>query len=257
MHTNLTAYQHTEDMENYPTPEILKEYREHLLKKSEGQRDFIRSLFPEKIKVLEVCSGNSRLLYSLSLTGCLGLGVGVEVSRSRYNFAELWRKDIDITNVFNLCGDIMRFGTTDTFDLVLIMSNAFMYFDPIDETYPEKLLRKFHSWLKDDGKLIMEVRDYREEIKIKEIYKQLPESDPFHRLHTRYMYHSETKCLELDNTFTRRDGIKCKTNEMLRVYDIDEIKMLLRKCGFSKIDISPNEIAIDPADDKVLVVADK
>ena len=182
----------------------------------------------------------------------------MEISGSRCNFAELWGISLGNLNVANVCCDIMELKLVrEQLDLVLIMSNAFMYFEPIDTTYPEKLLKKFHSWLKDDGKLIMEIRDYREEIKIKEIYKQLPESDPFHRLHTRYMYHSETKCLELDNTFTRRDGIKCKTNEMLRVYDIDEIKMLLRKCGFSKIGISPNEIAIDPTEDKVLIVASK
>jgi len=262
-HINLTAYDDCELKEFYDTPEKLDEYRRHLFLKTEGQKEFISKLFSGKFTMLEACSGNSRLLYSLA--PYLIHGVGVEISKPRYEFAEAWKKALAIHNITNINSDIMKYESRGECDLVAIMTNAFMYFEPIDRTYPLKLLKRCNTWLRPSGKLIMELRDYGSILNSAKcngnkatVEITFPKADPFVGTKTTYKWDAENKYLDLNEVFTGRAyGAQYDRHEILRVYNLNEIKELLGQAGFKKCSVYKNTVAPEPSEDKIIVIAEK
>ena len=240
--SNLRAYTNIEQMCNYKNAEELNNYRQHLLKKSGLQSEFIKSYFNNKIKVFEACSGNSRLLYRLFMDSILEEGIGVEISSSRVVFAEEWKKQFPEAPVSNICSDIIKFeGKEDYFDLAVCITGALGYFYPIDKLYPDVLLSKLYKMLKKDGFLLLELYQHVNDIKfcmmneVKELKRwlELPESDPFRFYLTKFLYHEIERCLECKEIFVRRDGyIDDSKNEVLKIYSIDEISNMLTVKGF-------------------------
>ena len=86
-----TGYEGYERTTNFPTSKARDEYRRYLLKKTEAQVGFISyHCGTRRLRVIEFCSGNGRLLISLALRGMLNFGLGLDISRSRVEFARGW-----------------------------------------------------------------------------------------------------------------------------------------------------------------------
>lgn len=264
MHVNLTAYDGYEDMSNYKTPEALEAYRSMLLKRTEKQRDFIKNLFGGSgINVFEACSGNSRLLYSLSLAGLLEMAIGVEISETRHNFAQLWKADLGIHNVHNECADVTYFAEPPNswLDLVVCLSNAFLYFEPIHKKAPRWFLEVASKGLVHDGKLLLEIRDYHREIEFCKKWGRFGNSiefedgDPFFKMEQMYSYDSKKKFLTVSNYFARRDGFTSDNTEVFRIYTDEEIRQLLNKCGFKDIQIYPDWVDPPEVFDRMVIVS--
>ena len=268
---NLRAYDNIEKMSNYNSPEELKKYREHLLKKSRAQADLISSYFTEKakLKVFEACSGNSRMLYQLHLDGILEEGIGVEISNSRAKFAEEWKKEFNGINVTNICGDIIKYESkTDYYDLIICITGALGYFYPIDTNYPEILIKKFNEMLKYKGYLLLELYQHAngvnfcmmDEKKEFNTWVELPESDPFRYYLMKYTYHEDEGCLDSKEIFIRRDGyIDDSKNEVLKIYSLDEISQLLGNNGFKIKNIFSewDKKKYNESDEKLIIMAEK
>ena len=105
-HKNLNAYNGYELFYDY---DEIKKYRQSKLDGSEKNLKFIKFFFKEKINILELGSGNSKLLYNLNSKNMLNFGYGFEISNDRFNFAENWKKDLKINNVKNICDNFYHF----------------------------------------------------------------------------------------------------------------------------------------------------
>jgi len=156
---NLAAYADVEAESNYATPESLRNYRALLLQKSVPVADFIGRLPRKnrKLHVLELCSGSSRLLYALNERGILAEGYGVEVSQSRHEFAETWKKDLSACNVHNLLCDVGEYHFRhDRLDVAVLIDGALSYLYPCDPKLPTRVLCELQNRLVAGGKIVME-----------------------------------------------------------------------------------------------------
>lgn len=156
---NLDAYAEVEAESNYSTAEALAKYRQLLLEKSAPAAGFIeKTVHPGRsLKVLELCSGSSRLLYALDRGGLMQEGCGVEVSPSRHRFAEAWKSALGAERVHNVESDIgsYRLAHRDL-DVVVMIDGALSYIYPCDPELPQRVLRDAHQALATGGKLVLE-----------------------------------------------------------------------------------------------------
>jgi SAM-dependent methyltransferase len=157
---NLSAYQEVEADSNYATPDAMENYRRMLLQKSAPAALFMKKVaFRQlKLKVLELCSGSSRLLYSMDQLGILSRGYGVEVSESRHRFAQNWKGAIGAENVLNIHRSVQKYGFEhDTLDLVILVDGALSYIYPCDPALPELILRQVHRRVVPGGHIVLEL----------------------------------------------------------------------------------------------------
>ena len=91
---NLNAYSNIESLEHYSTSKELEDRREErkLFYKKHLQF-FQRKNFGEKICAVEIGSGSSVLLYLLAENNILSNGIGIELAKNRWQFAEKWKAD--------------------------------------------------------------------------------------------------------------------------------------------------------------------
>lgn len=99
---NLNTYTNVEILENYSSPIDLEVHRkERILSKKKQLEFFQRKTFGKRISAIEIGSGSSALLYSLSKANILMEGVGIELAKKRWEFAEKWKADENLTQVKN------------------------------------------------------------------------------------------------------------------------------------------------------------
>ena len=93
---------------------------------------FVKKHFNQKIDVLEIGSGNSKFLYALEQHGLLKSGFGVDVSKSRIDFANKWKDDLGFTNIKNIHKNILESSMSEfpQVDLIYCVDMAFQLFDP-------------------------------------------------------------------------------------------------------------------------------
>lgn len=267
--SNLRAYTNIEQLTNYKNAVELNNYRQHLLKKSQEQANYIKSYFNHKIKVFEACAGNSRLLYKLYLNSALEEAEGVEISTSRFDFAQDWKNEFPGANVVNVCANIIEYqAKKEYYDIAVCITGAFGYFYPIDNSYPEKLLNKLYDLIRVDGYILLELYQHSKDIEFCRMGKnneinrwvELPKSDPFRFYLSKYIFYEKENCLDCREIFIRRDGyIDDTKNEVLKIYSMDEINKMLIKSGFEIKDIHGewNKEKYDNRSEKLIIMAKK
>jgi hypothetical protein len=157
---NLHAYEDVEALSNYTTAADLDNYRRLLLEKSRPVAECIRDRVYRgtPLKVLELCSGSSRLLYALDAMGLLDAGYGVEVSASRHGFAELWKTSRGATRVHNTHAAVGDYKfPVRGFDLIVMIDGALSYLYPCDPELPPRLLRQAREHLAPSGAVLCEL----------------------------------------------------------------------------------------------------
>jgi len=104
---NYKAYENIEDLSNYKSDLELELYRNERLKLYSTHVNFIKNnITVDSLRVVEVGSGSSALLYALEKSNMLTeSSLGIEFSNSRYKFAERWREDCSFKNVNNVNND--------------------------------------------------------------------------------------------------------------------------------------------------------
>lgn len=156
---NLRAYSDVEAPSNYSSPELLENYRDLLMQKSQAAARCLANIAPSpnKLKVLELCSGSSRLLYALDRMGRLASGTGVEVSPSRHHFAENWRAALGIAHVHNVHASAHEYGFDQgEIDVAVLIDGALSYLYPVDPELPSRIIGELARALKPAGRIMME-----------------------------------------------------------------------------------------------------
>ena len=119
-HVNLTAYWDTECLENF-TEESFQKYCDEKLATCVKLASFIKNKIIDatwKGRVLEIGSGNSKLLYRLEQEGVLEEGTGVEISPSRHIFADKFKSYICSRKVTNINSNFLEMRVFKDMDLV-------------------------------------------------------------------------------------------------------------------------------------------
>ncbi len=237
-HHNLLAYESYELIDGM---DELSEYRDLKLRSCDKHIELLRMGGASILDVLELGSGNSKLLVNLSLNGMLRYGYGIEISRSRHDFAQRWVDDLGISNIENINADIIGFdfGSLCGLDVCICVDLCFQFFDPISKGSDRKVLDGVYGALKEGGKLILELDGCGSVISnlphTAKVWEEFPDTDPWRYSLWDCAYDSGSMVLDWGKTFISRKGEIEETSISLRIYDRDGIEELLNKVGFRDI----------------------
>jgi SAM-dependent methyltransferase len=241
---NLHAYKDVEAPENYATPEALESYRSLLLRQIEPVAQLIEKHVAggRRLKVLELCSGSSRLLFSLHQKGLLEVGVGVEVSPSRHRFAEAWKSALGVTSITNVLESVESYEFLDIdFDLIVIIDSALSYLYPCDPGLPRAVLQGCRARLAPGGVVLFEneilddeqIRALKRDGAIR-FWTKGAEQDRF-----KYSLY-ELEPVDWDNMVFRNSTCyigrgtqpEARKQQLEKYYQVAELTELLAGCGF-------------------------
>jgi SAM-dependent methyltransferase len=236
-HNNLRAYATTEAIESFSSPESVHAYRRARIAKYQLVVDFISRRVEEEfgeLRVVEIGSGSSALLYALDEKKLLKYGCGIEISKSRFNFAELWKSEIVCSTVENINRSFADVNLQhSTFDWFIVIDNTFTYLHPVDEPYPRLMLDCAFTALKPEGKILLDFFNYSKRTPGIESqqWNIFSKSDPFS--YGLYSHKIENGINTSKTIFVRRktqeEQIKI---ELSKVYSLQDIGDLLAKSGF-------------------------
>jgi SAM-dependent methyltransferase len=261
MHPNLLAYN---DHEIFDSEENISTYRASKIRGVRKNISFVKDNFDKKLRVLEIGSGNSKFLYALEEENMLEDGYGFEISKSRIDFADDWKKDLGIDNVHNVEENILttKFNRLPFFDLVYCVDLAFQFLDPVEPQGDLRILKSVYNRLENGGKVILELDchqrliDKMENGKIK-TWQEFEEPDPWQYL--LWDCNLEKDYLTLDKTFIRRDLSEAsKSKVVLKNYQRSDILHLLFLSGFDNIQVFESwDKDGDLLEDEFIVIGEK
>lgn len=263
-HSNLTAYDTFERFEDFDSE---KKYRDSKLQECDKHYLFLKkNIKKSKLNILELGSGNSKLLYKLSLENFLQNGVGIEISKSRFDFAEKWKKDLNIQNIININDNFLNLDnySIDNLNVCLVLDLAFQFCEPLGYQNEIKILQKIYQKLQKGGKLILELDDCKRILKSTKfssnIWEEFNEPDPWRFSLWDVNYDDKTNFLNWKKIYISRNNNKIdETHIILKIYTKKEIKKILKKIGFKNIIFfeswTENQINSNP--DEFIVICTK
>src|SRR3954447_24184899 len=101
------AYEGMESAAAFEGPEAIARYRAAALAASAEQADFLAERLAAGGRVLEVGTGNGRLLLALAQRGLAASALGVDLAESRIAFARDWIAEEGVTGVEFEAGDAL------------------------------------------------------------------------------------------------------------------------------------------------------
>jgi SAM-dependent methyltransferase len=240
----LAAYEGLESLASFDSPAALAEYREAMIERSRPQVDVIERLAPAG-RVLEVASGNGRLLVEMARRGRATHGLGVDIARSRIDFARQWSQDEGHGGLEFRAGDIFGIDVpVGGYDIALCITGAFAYFDPVRQGAAADLLAYMRRALADGGLLVLELYQHPREVQLVRsaggelrLWKELPEPDPW-RLYLSHFELSDDAVLTHHKTFVHRTSgqIDSGRTERLRIYEPDGLAQMVARAGFDSVE---------------------
>jgi len=241
-------YNGVEDLSNFSSNQEVKKYREEKLVINSKQANLISQylLRYNAPRVLEIGTGNGRVLIALKNRRVIDSAIGVDISKSRIDFAERWIADEGLSDSIKVIReDILNFKSFGLFDVCIIVTNAFGYFDAIKEGLSSQVLDYVRKSLKPGGLLIMELYNHVEKIRqcnarddrTIRYWNYGNSSDPWrYHLH-QVKYDEKRKIRKHKKIFVNKNGqIDNSKYEELRLYSADELEGLLRSSGFKDIE---------------------
>lgn len=183
---NLLSYDGVELIDRFSELEF-ENYCTEKLRSCDKHVEFIKKIPGSIKKICEIGSGNSKLLYNLEKNNLLERGVGYEVSRSRYLFAEKFKKRYAYNKVENRNVDVLQDKTEDKFDLIIGVDIVMQLIAPLYKSAEVDLLKWVSEHLEENGYFLVEIQDFTNELKRLSLNKGKPirewqefsETDPF------------------------------------------------------------------------------
>lgn len=234
---NFTSYSSVEQMSGFSDRTRLVNYRNSRISRYRQHVEFmINRSIPAKLSVIEIGSGSSGLLYAFAEKNLLEKAIGIELSESRFRFAEEWKKDNGYGMVQNINANFaeVEMGTSE-WDWFVVIDNTFTYLAPENSAYPSLLLKKAFSALKDDGKLVIDFINYAAREQNKEIrhWGAFSKEDPFsYGLYSNRVIDGNNHS---ESIFIKRDGSETTKTDISKVYSLEDISTMLSAAGF-KVD---------------------
>jgi SAM-dependent methyltransferase len=223
----------------------LESYRASMLARSAPQADFLVDRLAEDARVLEVGTGNGRLLVELGRRGAIGEGLGIDLARSRIAFAQDWADELGLTTLGFETGDVFERGhETESYSAVICITGAFAYFEPVDPGSGLRLARLLHDALEPGGLLVLELYPHPRERALlaatggeARTWRELDPDDPwrFYLSHLRL----DGDVLAHGKTFVHRTTgeVDSGRREQLQLYTPESIRSLLQAAGFRDLEL--------------------
>jgi len=252
--SNLNSYENFELLKNFSNEKILEEYRAKKLNEASRTINFLKkflSTFQLKngITILDLGSGNSKLLFQLSKENLLKKGYGVEISKSRFEFAEKWKSDLKLSNVKNINSNFLEidFSNLGQLDVVVCEDYTLQFLEPIKKNSVRNLLSEANSSLTKDGFLLLELsnmdkieNNISKNYGIYKTWDELDKDDPFAYL-IQDMSFDNHQNIVINKRFIHRtesvESSSSKTKYVLKPYSKDEISEILKESGFTQVEI--------------------
>jgi cyclopropane fatty-acyl-phospholipid synthase-like methyltransferase len=150
------AYEGVESLDSF-SPEQLRAYRDDLVERTRAQASFVAARLDPGARVLELGSGNGRLLIALARSAAIAEGLGLEVAQSRVAFAAAWAADEGLEQVHFDTADVLGATFADAFDAVVCITGTYAYFDAMRAGSAAELLRRAYDALRPGGLLLLEL----------------------------------------------------------------------------------------------------
>ena len=241
-HVNDVAF---DGYEIFDSKEDVQKYRKSKIEDVQKNVHFVKRFFNDKMTVLEIGSGNSKFLYALEQHGILNRGYGIDLSNSRVNFAEEWKKDLKMDNVTNINSNFFDCNLEDfpDFDLVYCSDMAFQLFDPSERGNDVKCLETVYDKMKSGSKILLEIEDSKNLFKTMtnnevRVWQEFDESDPWRYLLWECKYENDDSWIRYNKTFIKRDLSELfNSSIVLRNYSREEAKTLLQQNNFVNVQI--------------------
>jgi SAM-dependent methyltransferase len=229
----------------------LERYRAAILERSAAQADFICHQLglggPRRrvgCSMLEVACGNGRLLIELARRNCIREARGVDIARSRIEFARNWAAELSLDQLRFEAADVLEMPLgACAYDAIVCLTGAFGYFEPLGAGTAAALLGRWREALVPGGLLILELYPHPELIPILEasggsacLWRELDPSDPWR------FYLSDLRLqggvLTHMKTFIHRTNgeVDAGRSERLQLYSAAEVSELLEDAGLSGIE---------------------
>ena len=241
------AYEGLERPEAFERPEARAAYRRELLERSAAQTAFLAERVGRGSRVLEVGTGNGRLLIDLARQGVAASGFGMDLAESRIQFAREWARDEGLAGLDFAAGDVLAMDLeSSAYDLVVCITGAFAYFDAIAAGSADTLARRLSGALRPGGLLVLELYPHPEYRRILEaaggsarLWQELPETDPWRFYLSELALDSETGLLDHHKIFVHRTSgeVDSGRRERLRLYSAEELAALLERCGMTTVEV--------------------
>jgi len=244
-----TGYEGFEVPENFPTETALADYRQLLVAETGRETAFIaRHLGHRKLRIMDLGSGNGRLLVTLGLEGMVEFGLGVEISRSRVAFAQQWVRDLGLQDIQWVAADVLDFNEFEAgaFDIVTCLGDVFSYFRAVRKAAPAEMLVRTRTALVRDGCLLLHIYQMSKEREQMlalsggrlRVWRPLPPEDRFAYYLSELDYVAEERMLTHRKTFIGRDGsIDDGRMEVMGYHSRAELLQLLNNGGFHRIQL--------------------
>jgi SAM-dependent methyltransferase len=241
--TARSAYEGVESLDQFSSKAELEEYRRGLLAKTALEVEFIkREVGRKNLRVVELGTGGGRLLIALALAGIARWARGVDVARSRVEFARRWADDLGLGNVEFVAGDALEPDSwaVGEVDLFICITNIFGYLGAVRADAPAEVLRRAYRSLAPDGCLLLE--GYQLTARHRQIlaasdnhfrtWMPLPKWDRFAYYLSDIAFDPSTRVLRHEKTFIGRDGsIDVGRIEENSFYSRDEVLDWVRPEG--------------------------
>ena len=262
IHGNNTAYDGFES--NFSDRCEILNYRKSKIKSVYRKINFVKKLFNKKINVLDVGSGNSKFLYGLNELGILNKGYGVEISKSRHEFAEKWLTDLGINNVENINSNFFDINLKNlpNFDLIYCSDLVFQFFEPTSEGNDIKFLNSVYEKMSDGSIILLELDTYDRILASmvnnkSKLWNEFGKNDPWRYLLWDCEY--DNKCMTFNKTFIKRDLSEISNSLTVeRRYDRKESEKILKRCKFNNIKLFEYwENEFDMENDEYIIIGKK
>jgi SAM-dependent methyltransferase len=235
---NLNAYSEKGRFLKDITVRELDLYRQQNLDRHTPHTYFLQLILPNnQFSVIDIGSGYSAFLYSLSLQNMLASGIAVESSLASYLFAEQWKKDWGLTKIKNINSDALKieYGNEST-DLFTILDSTFPLLYHENKNYPELLLKKAYNSLKNGGTIIIEIINFSNLVKKGKVnfWKMFSDTDTFKYGLYEEEYNKETNLINRRSIYINRyDNSISEKIELVYYYTLESLKQLLVNAGFT------------------------
>ncbi len=219
-------------------------YRAAMLAKTAEQADFLTARLKQRT-ILEVGCGNGRLLIELARRGAVTRGLGVDLARSRVEFAAAWARELRLGSLAFEVADALEMPLAARgYDAIVCITGAFAYFEPLGPGVAAGLAARWAQALTPGGALVLELYPHPELRPVLDaaggsvrLWRELDDDDPWR------FYLSDLRLeqgvLVHDKTFVHRTSgeIDAGRRERIRLYSEAEIRDLLLAAGFGEVSV--------------------
>jgi SAM-dependent methyltransferase len=259
------AYEGLEDPDSFSDRGTLEAYRQSLLDRTRAQADFLAPHLGARARVVEIGSGNGRLLVELARRGSLGLGLGLDLAESRIAFARAWAEEEGLEHLRFEAADVFEVPLqAGSFSAAICITGTFGYFDAFEAGSAARVAQHLHEALEPAGTLWLELYPHPEYLRLLDagggevrIWTELPAQDPWRYYLSRLELDDDREILTHTKTFVHRTSgeIDQGRREQLYLYTPDSIDAILRSAGFKKVRLYEGWSADSYRGGEVMVVA--